>query len=327
MGCYAAERFHHDGSDVPIRLREFRPILAWLDENYAPPNCDVTPYAGPLRGVFSVPNKSAAQAWIMLPDSSSTMDTSSTPQGQGFIYIEGWQVSGPGLNPGPQNMEAGFQYNAGSDTYTAYLASPQVGHYYIPGYTISPNQEVILWEGAVIDRTVTVPGSYYGTSCVSFPGCVGIYFAYPIPGRIYADFVVAPAYHWVPGNNVCCVFQRVASISDKTGTLLSQTGFTWTFGPVQWLRSFTETFNPNATPNPNPSATPGYNTQDGDGTTDGSWVIGTSQNLSSELSDPDAPGYTTYPRCVGSGEYFYVSRTNNEIENDTVHLPLAYPNC
>lgn len=62
---------------------------------------------------------------------------------------------------------------------------------------------------------------------------------------------------------------------------------------------------------------------DGDGLSDGSWVLG------AKGVNEDPAGYTNYPRCFANiGGYIQVNaQKNNEIEIDTMYLPVTYPIC
>jgi hypothetical protein len=269
----------------------------------APPNCDlVGNSAGPFRGVFSVPGKVAAQGWVTVPDSSATMPTDGN--GGGFIYIEGWP------KPGTTNAEGGLAYAAAANDYAPYVAGPGNPEHIDAGYTISPNTQVLIFEGAVINNTVTYPPSEKGDQCSTYGGCAAFYFAYPIPGDIYTDKVRIPDAGMNPNIAGCCIFQRMTSIGiKKTQMYVGTQGppSVWSFGPVSWNQSYTMTYSQQNGDVP-----------DGDGFTSG-WILGTFHNLF-----PDAAGYTNYVNCPAA-PYLTVNYTNAEVETDTISVPKALP--
>lgn len=125
---------------------------------------------------------------------------------------------------------------------------------------------MIMWQGAIGEpgdpRTPTVEtdGNYNQSCTVVVHGCVGLYVAYPSDGGVglptmYVDYMIASAPGYVPDQPSCCVFRRVVSISDVTDKMESLTGYEWQFGPVQWLRSRTVTYNA-GNPTTDPSELP-----------------------------------------------------------------------
>jgi hypothetical protein len=230
-------------------------------------------------------------------------------------YIEAWP------QPGTTNAEGGFQYNAGSNTYTPYVSGPFT---LIPNYTISAGTEATVWEGAVDkynNETVTY-GPDAGETCTSVGGCAGTYFAYPIPGAIYTDTVRIADSGMDASNGTCCIFRRMTSIAMRTGQMYVGSSpppgvpSSWTFGPVQWSQSFTEHYDPNVTPSP--GATPNDDVADGNGKTSG-WKLGTASDLGG-----DPAGYTNFPNCPAS-PYLSVNYTNAEVETDYIYIPAHKP--
>lgn len=293
---------------------------------------------GPFHGTFSTTNKAAADAEVSLPAypiMPTAMPGQKGPQGQGYVYLEGWQVPQPNMTPNsggpvPPDMEGGVVYQAARGIYIPYIATNNEFDT-LGSYQLQSTDTVVMWLGAVgisgDPRKVNAPSDpNEGKLCSAIGGCVGLYLAYyvgyPYNNLIYLDTLYATAYHWIPGNGTCCVFRRMTSISDRSGTMLSQTGSEWSFYAADWMRSFTETFDPSQTPNPDPSATPGTNNADGDGYTDGSWVIG-GQDLGG-----DPAGVANYPRCFARfGGYIGVQPQNNESELVSIYMPVAYPSC
>ncbi|MEO9264706.1 MAG: hypothetical protein ABI282_11480 [Candidatus Baltobacteraceae bacterium] len=291
--------------------------LLWNGD--APPNCDQGSAGGPFRGVFSISHRAAAEAWIGLPDSKNTMPTNNPPAGQGFVYIEAWPTNGA------VNAEGGFQYNAGSNTYTPYAAAPGGREGVVPGYTIPPDEEVHLWEGAV-DKynsdVITYPSPAPGQTaepCSAAGGCAGTYFAYPIPGVIFTDVVRIADSGMDASSASCCFFRRMTTIAQRNDAMEVQNPgpmvpATWQFGPVVWYKSDTEHYDPSVSPSP--GATPNDDVPDGNPSTNG-WKLGSASDLGRDL-----PGYSNYPNCGG---YMSLSVTNAEIETDTILMPSSYP--
>jgi hypothetical protein len=232
------------------------------------------------------------------------------------VYIEGWPKTGA------TNAEGGFQYNAGSDNYTPYISGPFT---LISQYTIAPTTEAAVWEGAIdaYDNETVTYGAKAGQTCHSVGGCAGTYFAFPVPGIIYTDTVriADPSMNAASGS--CCIFRRMTSIAMRVPRMYVGASpppgvpSFWSFGPVQWVQSFTEHYNASATPPPTPGATPNDDVADGNGQTSG-WKLGTASDLGG-----DPAGYETFPNCPSSPYVIVNSYTNAEVETDTIAIPAA----
>jgi hypothetical protein len=198
----------------------------------APPNCTNT---GTFYRAYTVADRAAAEAIVELPDretGSTRLPTSAKPTATGFVYIEGW--------PGPRtsNSEGGLHYNAGSDMYTPYLASPGKPEN-DADWRISPDSIVYLRVGSDENPNdkATIPAADKGKSCSN--GCVYLIVAASgglcPPRSLCIDHELEISSGW-KGN--CCIFARMTSIA-RTQAFAFDGDFV--FGPVTWRVPYTET--------------------------------------------------------------------------------------